>query len=149
MEDPDIKKLYKFSADSDAKKKRNLIIVTVVTLSLIAGIFVYQFISGFFPNQNSRITQVINDPKNEEDELQKALLERELLYRDAGIPYFDPGGRYSIEFATPVPSSSILVGIYVQDKDGSVKKEVDERIRVASTYVEISAITYLNNSGSN
>jgi hypothetical protein len=143
LDDPKLKNIYSFVDEREKKHIKILTIISFVVIGLIGVLFTLEFISGFNNNSTSKIVNTVSE---EQTEANRILDERANLtkqYRDAGIPYDDPQGRFIIDFGTPVPSSTIVVSILVDDPQGLIRKEAEEILNKASTYVKISDITYL------
>ncbi len=134
---------YKFARDSNDRKRKLLIAVSILFPVFIVIILVYGFFSSLDSFQGTRDTVKKTLPVQSETEVVAEQSRKKTeAYANAGIPYSDPQGRFGINFVTPYVSSQVLV-VFRNDKDyDNVKSEADSIIKKAKTNVPITEVGY-------
>lgn len=134
---------YSFARERDEKKKKVLLLVSVLFAFVILVFLAYGFISSlsFFQGTTEKVTKAL---PNADDitAVELANKEKTEKYTNAGIPYKDPQNRYEIRFMTPYASDSVVI-VFKSEKDYDVSKaEAEKIIANAKQKVEIKSITY-------
>lgn len=139
---------YDYPFVSEYKKLRNqrLIIASVAFVLVLLLFMIWGFFNtlNLFPVTTTNIRRPIEDPDKALE--QAALTEQQKIasYKNAGIPYKDPLGRFEIKFLTPYVSDQIAVVFYTPDNQGQIRSEASTIIAKAKKTVAISNVYYIN-----
>lgn len=136
--------IYKFKKREEFIEKQkniNSYLATIFFL-LTCGIFTYAILSmlGIF----NTTRQVVDQPfKTAERKIQDDIFYQAEQYAKNNIPYFDPDGRFSIEFFTPAVSDHVVVYIFDRENPDKAKADADSIIESAKRNVKINKVTYI------
>ncbi len=147
MQEDNIYNSYDFAKKQRERSSKILLLGSFIVIGIVLVLLFWGFVTSLdsFKQSRDTVTQPIDDPQANVDEIAKQIQEGVQNYSNAGIPYADPAGRYEIIFMTPYPSSSIGIIFHVKDNaTGDIKKEAEERVGRAKEVVDISQVSYIN-----
>jgi hypothetical protein len=134
---------YDFARKSSNRKTKLLKLVTLLFPIFILFVLFVGFVSSLdmFKKTSETVTKV-NTKDAQQEELNRETRLIEQAYTQAGIPYDDPNGRFSIDFVTPFVSSELVVVINTDKEYDIAKVEADKVINTMKSQVKVTSVSY-------